>query len=282
MKRSITALVATGIIAATLVLPSAALGTASEAATATARIDVAPYFWVDEAGHPNRTGPFLLPVQRRIPATLGVGRAALEELLAGPKASEANADPAISTQIPDGTKLRGLTITNGKAKVHLNAKFAGDDDSAAAALRAAQVVFTLTRYPTVDRVVFFQGNNRIKVQTSDGELKRVVTRDDYMDLVAAISVETPVYRGRTQHLVRVSGVAAVFEATFNYALRDAGGNIIEKGIAMSDNGTGWGTFDFTIHYDVASHQRGTLKVWDFSAKDGSRIDVRKYPVILTP
>ncbi|HEX9853689.1 MAG TPA: Gmad2 immunoglobulin-like domain-containing protein [Acidimicrobiia bacterium] len=279
MKRTMTALMATGVLAASLIIPSAAFGTTSQA---TAKIDVAPYFWIDEAGHDGRTGPFLVPVQRRVPATVAVGTASLEELLDGPKASEAGADPAISTQIPDGTRLRGLTISDGKAKVHFNRKFAGNDDSAAAALRVAQVVFTLTRYPTVDRVVFFQGDHRIRVQTSDGELKRVVTRDDYLDFVAAISVETPVYGGRTNDRVRVSGDAAVFEATFNYALRDGDGDLIEKGIAMSDNGVGWGTFDFTIQYDVAERQRGTLKVWAFSAKDGSRIDVRKYPVVLAP
>jgi hypothetical protein len=166
--------------------------------------------------------------------------------------------------------------------VHFNRKFAGNEDSASAALRAAQVVFTLTRYPTVDRVVFFHGDRRIRVQSGSGERKFGVGRDDYLEFQAAISVETPVYGGVVRDSVRVSGQAAVFEAVLQYALRDGSGHLIEKGIAMTDNGTGWGSFDFTIQYDVATRQRGKLRVWAYSAKDGSRIDGRMYPVILAP
>src|SRR5690606_9791779 len=74
--------------------------------------------------------------------------------------------------------------------------------------------------------------------------------------------------------------AAVFEATFQYALTDADGLIIEEGVAMSSTGVGWGGFDFTIDYSVDRSQRGALIVWTDSARDGSRTDVREYPVFL--
>jgi hypothetical protein len=51
---------------------------------------------------------------------------------------------------------------------------------------------------------------------------------------------------------------------------------------MTNNGTGWGGFDFTIDYEVDSRQVGALIVWINSAKDGSRVDVREYPVVLIP
>ncbi|MFP3915771.1 MAG: hypothetical protein ACLFWM_12910 [Actinomycetota bacterium] len=51
---------------------------------------------------------------------------------------------------------------------------------------------------------------------------------------------------------------------------------------MSTSGVGWGSFDFTIDYDVDRTQRGALIVWTDSARDGSQIDVREYPVFLQP
>jgi hypothetical protein len=78
------------------------------------------------------------------------------------------------------------------------------------------------------------------------------------------------------------GFGSVFEASFNYALTDDDGLIIAEGIAMTSNGTGWGGFDFTIEYEVNREQVGALIVWAHSAEDGSKIDVREYPVVLVP
>jgi hypothetical protein len=48
-------------------------------------------------------------------------------------------------------------------------------------------------------------------------------------------------------------------------------------------GTGcWGTFDVTIPYTVTEPQIGAVIVWVNSAQDGSRQDIREYPVLLTP
>jgi len=43
-----------------------------------------------------------------------------------------------------------------------------------------------------------------------------------------------------------------------------------------------GNFDFTIDYDVDRGQVGSVVVWAHSPQDGSRIEVRDYPVRLTP
>lgn len=39
---------------------------------------------------------------------------------------------------------------------------------------------------------------------------------------------------------------------------------------------------FTSPHDVDEPQRGSLIVWEDSARDGSQINVREYPVWLTP
>lgn len=243
----------------------------------------APYFYVDEQGHPNRTGPFLLPVAREVGPTVAVARVAIDQLLGGPTKAERASVPAISSAIPAGARLLGLTIDSGTATIDLSRQFEGDDDSAVVALRIAQVVFTLTRFDTVDRVVFYQEGRPIAVQTGDGRLvDGPVDRGDYLEFAATLSVERPLYGGMGANPLRVTGFGAVFEAVFRYALTDDDGRIIEEGQAMTDLGTGWGEFDFTIHYEVDRRQVGALVLWANSAKDGSQIDVREYPVVLIP
>jgi spore germination protein GerM len=246
-------------------------------------LQVVPYFFMDEAGHPNRQGPFLVPVAREVEYTVGVAAAAVGQLLAGPDSDLTSAVPEISTAIPDGVSLLGLTIDAGLATIDLSSNFAADDDAAAAAQRTAQVVFTLTRFPTVDRVQFRQHGSPVSVQTGSGDLVgRPVTRDDYLEFAAALSVESPVYGGQGRNPLPVQGFGAVFEATFRYELADAEGVTLAEGMAMTSLGTGWGVFDFTIPYTVAKKQVGSLIVFDYSAKDGSAIDIRQYPVTLVP
>jgi hypothetical protein len=244
---------------------------------------VAPYFYVDEEGHPSRTGPFLLPVAREVPSTVAVARAAVEQLLAGPTSAERDSVPAISSAIPSGARLLGLTIGGDVATVDLSSEFAATDDSAAVAQRAAQVVFTLARFDSVAEVVFRQDGEPVSIQIGDGQLvDRPVGIHDYLEFAAALTVEAPTYGGPGDNPLRVTGYGAVFEAAFQYALTDNDGLILEEGLAMTNNGVGWGGFDFTIDYEVNRRQVGALIVWTASAKDGQRIDIREYPVVLTP
>ena len=266
---------------------SAAPATTAQQATTTTRpvgsMVVAPYFYIDEAGHPNRTGPFLFPMAREVAPTVGVARAAIEQLLSGPSSAERESVPAISSAVPAGVRLLGLTIEAGLATIDLSSEFEAEDDSASVAARAAQVVFTLTRFDTVDRVSFREEGLPVSIQTGDGQLVGgPVDRGDYLEFAAALSVEKPSYRGMAGNPLRVTGFGAAFEASFQYALTDDDGLIIEEGLAMTSNGTGWGEIDFTIDYEVDRRQVGALILWTHSAENGAQIDVREYPVVLTP
>src|SRR5262245_7702234 len=57
----------------------------------------------------------LFVTERTVPATISVGRAALDPLLAGPSAAEYAA--GVRSQIPAGTRLLGLRIAAGTATV---------------------------------------------------------------------------------------------------------------------------------------------------------------------
>lgn len=244
---------------------------------------VAPYFFLDEDGHPGRTGPFLAPVHRTVARSTATARASVEALLAGPTTGESSSIPGVSTQIPAGTTLNSVTIAGGVATVDLSSEFDAEQTSAAATMRVAQVVFTLTRFDSISSVAFRQDGIPVSVQTDNGAVvSRPVTRDDYLAFQAAVSVETPIYGGTATDPLRVTGVAAAFEATFEFALTDGEGLIIAEGFATAESGVGWAPFDFTIDYDVDRSQLGALIVWIDSAADGSRVDIREYPVYLQP
>jgi germination protein M len=243
---------------------------------------VAPFFFLDEDGHSGRTGPFLAPVHRSVAESAAVAEESIRSLLEGPTATEESSLPAVSSEIPQDTTLRSIVIDNGVAVIDLSGEFAASRPSASAAGRVAQVVFTLTRFDTVSSVVFLQEGARIEVPTgSGGVVDRAVSRDDYRAFEAAISVESPLYGGIVDEPVVVSGEAAVFGGRFSYALLDEDGRIVAEGGAIAGTGSGWSPFRFSIDHDLVRSQRGALVVWA-TASDGSRIDIREYPLILQP
>src|SRR5690606_15081097 len=204
---------------------------------------VAPYFFLDEDGHTGRSGPFLAPIHRTVAESAAVATASMQALLNGPTSDEQASIPALSTAIPDGTTLNSVSIEDGVATVDLSAEFEAEEASAAASARTAQVVFTLTRFSTVDSVSFLEDGAPVSVRTDNGNVvDEPVDRGDYLDYQAAISVESPTYGGFATDPLRVTGQAAVFEATFQYALTDADGLIIEEGVSMSGSGVGWAGF----------------------------------------
>ena len=87
---------------------------------------------------------------RELPETDAVGAAAMEALLDGISGSEAVVD--VVTTIPEGTELLGLTIEGGVATVDLSSEFEIGGGSASMFGRLAQVVYTLTQFPTVEGV----------------------------------------------------------------------------------------------------------------------------------
>jgi spore germination protein GerM len=95
-----------------------------------------------------------------------VARAAMTELLQGPGEDETAA--GLSTSIPAGTSLLGLRITGGVAEVDLSGDFASGGGSLSMLTRVAQVVYTLTGFPTVDSVRFLIDGERVESIGGEG------------------------------------------------------------------------------------------------------------------
>jgi len=111
-------------------------------------------------------GEELTAVMRRVPRVPRIGRAAIEQLLAGPTSQEAV--DGYDTAIPAGTRLRDLSITDGVATVDLSGDFEEGGGTLGLTLRLAQVACTLDEFPTVDGVRFALDGTVVDVFSGDG------------------------------------------------------------------------------------------------------------------
>ena len=226
----------------------------------------------------------LAPVLRQLPPTEAVATAAVQQLLRGPNDDEMSARPAMYTDIPARTKLLGLSIHDRVATVNLSKEFESGGDRASIIGRLAQVVYTVTQFPTVELVeIQIDGAAVVTIGNAGIDLGRGVDRADFTSQLPAIFVDRPAWGAALGPNVRISGMANVFEATFRVRLLDANGSTLVDRQVMASCGTGcWGTFKVELDYTVNRPQYGTLRVYDRSAKDGSPENVTEYPVWLTP
>jgi hypothetical protein len=169
------------------------------------------------------------------------------------------------------------------ATVDLSREFASGGGSAGMFVRLAQVVYTLTQFPTVDEVVLELAGEQVKVFGSEGiVLDQSLTRADYRDQLPAIFVDRPTWGAAIGNPGVVAGLANVFEATFRVQLLDAKGEVIADRQVTASCGTGcWGTFRVQVAYEVGAAQWGILRVFNLSARDGAPEHVTEYPVWLT-
>lgn len=221
----------------------------------------------------------LVPTLRELPKSAGVARAAMEALLKG-----GGLDDRLSSAIPAGTRLLGLSVRDGIATVDLSREFETGGGSASMFYRLGQVVYTLTQFPTVQLVLFQVEGQTVTTFGAEGiGLAGPQSRFDYEDLLPAIFVDRPAYGAAIGNPARITGNANVFEASFLAAILDGSGAKLVEAPAMATCGSGCrGTFDVTLRYDVDKAQWGTLRVYYGSAQDGSSQGIRDYPVWLTP
>jgi sporulation and spore germination protein/immunoglobulin-like protein involved in spore germination len=239
---------------------------------------VRAYLWL--GGLPGSEG--LVAVLREVPATKSVATAAITALLAGPTSGEAGR--SISTAIPDGSKLLGISVANGVATIDLSSEFESGGGSASVQGRLGQVVYTLTQFPSIKSVVFQIEGETAEIFSGEGVvLDKPVGRADYVALLPDIWVDRPAFDAAIGNPAHVTGNSNVFEATFRIAILDGAGKVLADEQVMATCGTGCrGTFDVTIEYTVSKAQYGILRAYNLSARDGSPESIRDYRVWLTP
>jgi len=220
-------------------------------------------------------------VDRTVPFTVATSRAALSALLAGP--TEAERKLGLVSAIPDGTTLIDVSISpSGTATVDLSADFESEGGTLSMSMRLAQLVFTLTQFPTASAVMLAIEGTPVTVFGPEGiVLDHALTRADFEDLTPAILVEAPAPFESVGPQVRVHGTANVFEATFMVRLSDTTGRVLYEHFQMATSGTGTrGTFDFVIEVVEAIPGMGLLRLWEPSPRDGRDTNVVEIPVEL--
>ena len=224
-------------------------------------------------------GETLVSVQRR-PVVTGaaVATAAVRALLQGTDRAERAA--GLSTTIPAGTRLNGITISNGTADVDLSAAYASGGGTLAMTARLAQVVYTVTQFSTVQRVTFRLDGKPVTAFGGEGiVLDKPVTRARFSELLPPIFVDTPARGATVRSPVTISGVADVFEGQFIVEVRTAGGRVLAQGPGHAAMGM-YAPFSVHLTYKVGRTQAGSVVAYDRSAKDGSVIDLVTVPVLL--
>jgi germination protein M len=191
------------------------------------------------------------PVARELPAT-DTATASLDELLDGPSSDE-EGDLEATSAIPSGAEFQDVQVTDGVASVTASEELSKE--------ALAQVVYTLTQFPTVTSVEI------------DG---KTYTRKSFEEQTPAILVESPLPFAEVTSPLAAEGTANTFEASFNYEVYDADGNLVDENFVTATSGTGTrGTFEFTTgDFDSISK----LVVFEPSAEDGSKTKLVEIPL----
>ncbi|HMC40524.1 MAG TPA: Gmad2 immunoglobulin-like domain-containing protein [Acidimicrobiales bacterium] len=212
-------------------------------------------------------GNYLGVARRTVGPVSTIGTAAVNALLGGPDASERAA--GLSSAVPPGSKLLGLAVSSGTATAHFDAAFGTPGPAPSELQRVAEVVYTLTQFPTVQLVSFSVDGNGLTAV----DLSRPLGRSDLRAALPAILVENPAVGDALAGTLRLAGMANVFEAQFRAQLTDASGHVLVDQPVHATAGTGtWGSFDATFSLHVTTPTACLLRVYAVSAKDGSPID----------
>jgi len=222
----------------------------------------------------------LFVTERTVPATVSVGRAALDRMLAGPSAAEYAA--GVRSQIPGGTQLLGLRITAGTATADFTSSFTSAASPSTMPLRIAQVVYTLAQFPSVTGVRFEINGQGVTV-IGGVPVQDPQTPAMYDGYLPAIIVRNPLIGEQVTGPVTVSGTADVFEAVVSVRILDSAGGEIARTFTTASCGTGCrGDYSVAVSYTVPKEEAGTIEVFESSAKDGQPVNVQLIPVTLAP
>ena len=223
-------------------------------------------------------GDKLVPERRQVPSTPGIGAAAMRSLLQGPSGPEV--ESGHSTAIPEGTELNGLSINGGTARVDLSGTFDDGGGTLAMQMRLAQVVYTLTQFPTVTSVQFVIDGQEIKTFSNEGlVLDGPQKRKDYEEHLPAISVESPLSGDEVGSTFTVTGTANVFEANVSIEVLSQSGDRLIQTFTTATCGTGCrGTFEKKLELPEGTTGTVELKVFESSAEDGRPTNVVRIPL----
>ncbi len=150
-----------------------------------------------------------------------------------------------------------VTIANGTAVVAIETATPG---------AVAEIVYTLTEFPTIKRV--------------DVAGRRGLTRDDVQGFLPTIFIEAPAANATVRSTFSVTGSATVFEATFVVELDRDGKVLVKRTVTASEGAPARGTFATTLHATAAGVV--TIAAFAPSAENGEPQHEVDVPVKVGP
>jgi hypothetical protein len=235
---------------ALLTLVLAACGGSSSSGTATAPTSTPAQDEMTLTAYFVRDGK-VTPIPVQVPKTTGVETAALQALINGPPAG-------FDTELPEGIDDFYVGVDKGLADVSLHP---APDLSRTA---QAQIVYTLTQFPTVKRVRLYAGP---------------LTRADFEEQTPIILVESPLPGAQVSSPMQVTGTANAFEATLQLRLVQNGRKLYEHYVTATSGSGQRGSFSWKIPFKATGP--ATLEAFEYSAKDGSETHKTTVPLTLT-
>jgi hypothetical protein len=202
-------------------------------------------------------------VGRPRPATQAVARTALQQLLAGLTDGERRL--GFTTGVGPN-RIERLTISNGVATLDTAERLRQGPE-------LAQIVYTLTQFPTIKRVsVVLETNDAVEL-----------SRTDFEDLTPPILIESPTPGAVVESPIGVRGTANTFEATLYLDLVKDGRKLVSQQLVTASSGSGTrGTFAAKLRYDLDAPGPATLVAYEIDASSGKRTHVVELPLTLLP
>lgn len=201
---------------------------------------------------------------RQIPATGDARLQSLDALLGGPDASETAA--GLATDIPKGTDLRGLSVSNGVAVVNFSPLFLLSAPASVFLVRASQVLYTLTQFSNVAKVSFKVGG--VPLGTVDGvDLGAPLGRSQLTSALPDVLLEDPAVGDSLHGTLQLSGVSTI-DGTYSAQLFDASGKLV---VGTVNTVTAGATFNVSMPFSGVTTQQGVLKLFATPTAPGSTV-----------
>ena len=220
---------------------------------------------------------FLTPERHQVAKTEAIARAALEELLNGNAQDEDHTVP-----FPKDAKVNSVVIKDKVATVDWSAEvLEGSAGARVEELAIQSIVFTLTEFPTISKVRFTvegkasgTASNGRQIEDFWGHVglsDQPWVREPVLDVLAPITLWTPLEGAPSSGTLKLSGLAQTFEANVGIILRDAKGKIVVHTSATAlEAAPAREPFTKKIKFTPpSSPERWTLQVIEDSAMDGS-------------
>jgi len=216
--------------------------------------------------------------KRTVARTPGVAGAAVKQFFAGADGAERAA--GVGSAVPAGSRLRGISTSGRTATIDVSRAFAATGGRASVRMRLAQLTFTATQFPAIDRVRL-EIAGQIVHSIAGVPVAQPAASPDFYRLVPAIVVSRPAIGARIPATISVTGSADVFEAVVHIRILNASGRLLSATHVLASCGTGCrGTYTATLSYHVLRKQRGTVLINGDNGK-GTPPPVTRVPVRLS-